>query len=88
MPQAHIWHKAGRTQSPDAQLDYLHRRNALLFVRKRGTPLQVVTAFMMHAFVYAPLFLIRDPKRLTRVVPALRARIWHTRNQPRERPLN
>jgi len=88
VPQSHIWHKAARSQSPDAQFDYLYRRNALLFVRKRGTMLQAVTAFLMHAFVYAPLYLIRNPKRLTRVVPALRALFWHTRNQPKERPLN
>ena len=88
VPQSHIWHKAARSQAPDASFDYLYRRNALLFVRKRGTLAQVVTAFLMHAFVYAPLYLLRNPKRLTRIVPALRALIWHTRNQPRERPLH
>ncbi len=88
VPQSHIWHKAERSQSPDAQFDYLYRRNALLFVRKRGTLLQAVTAFLMHAFVYAPLYLLRNPTRLRRVLPALRALVWHTRNQPKERPLN
>ena len=88
VPQSHIWHKAARSQAPDASFDYLYRRNALLFVRKRGTLAQVVTAFLVHAFVYAPLYLLRNPRRLTRVVPALRALIWHTRNQPKERPLN
>ncbi len=87
VPQSHIWHKASRSQSPDARFDYLYQRNALLFVRKRGTPLQAVTAFLMHAFVYAPLYFLRNPRRLARVVPALRALIWHTRNQPKGRPL-
>ena len=87
VPQSHIWHKASRSQSPDARFDYLYRRNALLFVRKRGTALQVVTAFLMHAFVYAPLYFLRNPTRVARAVPALRALIWHTRNQPKERPL-
>ncbi len=85
-PQSLIWHKAERSQSPDARFDYLYRRNALLFVRKRGTPLQVVTAFLMHAFVYAPLYFLRNPTRLARALPALRALVWHTRNQPKERP--
>ena len=87
VPQSHIWHKASRSQSPDARFDYLYRRNALLFVRKRGTSLQAVTAFLMHAFVYAPLYFLRNPTRVARAVPALRALIWHTRNQPKERPL-
>lgn len=87
VPQAHIWHKASRSQSPDVRFDYLYRRNALLFVRKRGTPLQALTAFLMHAFVYAPLYFLRNPTRVARALPALRALFWHTRNQPRERPL-
>ena len=86
-PQSHIWHKALRSQFPDARFDYLYRRNALLFVRKRGTPLQVITAVLLHAFVYAPLYFLRNPTRVARVVPALRALIWHARNQPKERPL-
>ncbi|HEY5625424.1 MAG TPA: glycosyltransferase family 2 protein [Dehalococcoidia bacterium] len=87
VPQAHVWHKAARSQSPDSQFDFLYQRNALLFVRKRGTPLQAVTAFLMHVFVYAPLYFLRNPKRLARAVPAVRALVWHTRNQPKERPL-
>lgn len=87
VPQAHVWHKAARSRSPDAAFDYLYRRNALLFVRKRGTPLQVVTAVLMHALVYAPLYFLRNPRRIARAVPALRALVWHTRNQPKERPL-
>ena len=87
VPRARIWHKASRSQRPDARFDYLYRRNALLFVRKRGTPLQAATAFLMHAFVYAPAYFLRNPLRIARAVPALRALFWHTRNQPKERPL-
>ncbi|RLC59316.1 MAG: glycosyltransferase family 2 protein [Chloroflexi bacterium] len=87
VPQSHIWHKAARSQSPDARFDFLYQRNALLFVRKRGTPLQALTAILMHAFVYAPLYFLRNPTRIARAVPALRALIWHTCNQPKKRPL-
>jgi GT2 family glycosyltransferase len=88
VPRARIWHRASRSQRPDAGFHYLYRRNALLFVRKRGTPLQVATAFLMHALVYTPLYFIRHPHRITRAVPALRALFWHTRNQPKGRPLS
>lgn len=87
VPLARIWHKAARSQKPDAGFDYLYRRNALLFVRKRGTPLQAATAFLMHAFVYAPAYFVRNPRRIARAIPAIRALFWHTRNQAKERPL-
>ena len=87
VPLARIWHKAARSQKPDARFDYLYRRNALLFVRKRGTRLQAATAFLTHVFFYAPAYFVRNPTRIGRALPALKALFWHTRNQPRERPL-
>jgi GT2 family glycosyltransferase len=87
VPLSRIWHKAARSQRPDAGFDYLYRRNALLFVRKRGSALQALTAFLMHVFIYAPAYFVRNPTRIARVVPAIRALFWHTRNQPKERPI-
>jgi GT2 family glycosyltransferase len=86
-PQARIWHKAERSQSPDASFHYLYRRNALLFVRKRGSGPQKVTALLMHLFVYGPAYFARHPTRLGRAAAELKALFWHTRNQPRGRPL-
>lgn len=91
IPQSRIWHKAGRSQMPDARFHYLYRRNALLFVRKRGSSLQMATAIAMHAFVYAPLYFIKNPTKITRAAAEVRALFWHAnrhaRNQPKERPL-
>jgi GT2 family glycosyltransferase len=87
VPQSRIWHKAQRSRSPNARFHYLYRRNALLFVRKRGTPLQVATALGMHLFVYGPLYFAQHPRQIARAGAELRALVWHARNQPRERPL-
>lgn len=87
VPQSRIWHKAVRSRSPNARFHYLYRRNALLFVRKRGTPLQVGTALAMHLFVYGPAYFLKHPKQITRAGAELRALFWHARNQPKERPL-
>ncbi|MEX0682113.1 MAG: glycosyltransferase family 2 protein [Dehalococcoidia bacterium] len=87
VPLARIWHKASRSQKPDARFDYLYRRNALLFARKRGTRMQAVTAFLMHALFYAPAYFVRNPTRIGRAIPAIRALFWHTHNQPKGRSL-
>lgn len=87
VPQSRIWHKAERSRSPNARFHYLYRRNALLFVRKRGTPLQFITALAMNVFVYGPAYFIKHPRQITRAGAELRALVWHARNQPRERPL-
>lgn len=87
VPQSRIWHKAERSRSPNARFHYLYRRNALLFVRKRGTPMQVATALAMHIFVYGPLYFLQHPAQIARAGAELRALLWHARNQPKERPL-
>ncbi|MEX1158615.1 MAG: hypothetical protein WEC79_06780, partial [Thermomicrobiales bacterium] len=87
VPQSRIWHKAERVQKPSARFQYLFRRNAILFVRKRGTPLQFVTALFVQVFVHAPWYFARNPARLTRAAPELKALLWHARNRPKERPL-
>lgn len=87
VPQSRIWHKAQRSRTPNVRFHYLYRRNALLFVRKRGTPLQFATALAMNVFVYGPAYFLKHPKQITRAGAELRALFWHARNQPRERPL-
>lgn len=87
IPQARIWHKAERSQAPDMRFHYFYRRNALLFVRKRGSGLQLVTALAMHVLVYGPLYFIKHPTRIARAAAEVRALFWHTRNQPTQRPL-
>jgi GT2 family glycosyltransferase len=87
VPQSRIWHKADRSRSPDGRFHYLYRRNALLFVRKRGGGLKLATALAMHLFVYAPAYFITHPTRIARAAAELRALFWHARNQPKERPL-
>ncbi len=87
VPLAKIWHKAARSQSPGNDFYYLYRRNALLFVRKRGTALQLASAILLHLFVYAPRYFLRHPTRVARAAAELRALLWHISNQPRRRPL-
>lgn len=82
VPSARIWHKAARSQAPDAPFHYLYRRNALLFVRKRGSGLQKITALAMHLFVYGPMYFLRHPTHLGRAASELKALFWHARNQP------
>ena len=87
VPSARIWHKASRSQTPDARFHFLYRRNALLFVRKRGSKLQQVTALAMHLLVYGPAYFLRHPTRIGRGLAELKALVWHARNQPNHGPL-
>jgi GT2 family glycosyltransferase len=87
VPEARIWHKAARSRSPDAAFQYLYRRNALMYVRKRGTRLQLLTTVLMNVFVYAPLYFLRHPTKIGRAAAEARALMWHASNQPRQRPL-
>ena len=87
VPGARIWHKAARSQAPDPEFHYRYRRNALLFVRKRGTGLQFLCALLMHLFGYAPLYFLRHPTKIRRAAAEARALLWHASNQPKERPL-
>lgn len=82
VPPARIWHKAERSRSPDARFHYLYRRNALLFVRKRGGALRLASALLMHLFVYAPAYFLRHPTHVSRALAELRALFWHAGNQP------
>jgi len=87
VPNARVWHVAERSQHPDAAFHYLYRRNALLFVRKRGSRLQMATAMAMHVLVYGPLYFLRHPWKFARAAAEAKALIWHARNQPPHRPL-
>ena len=86
MPGAKIWHKAARVQSPDSRYYFLFRRNALMFVRKRGTPLHVVTALLTHIFFYGPRYFLTHPAKIARVPAELKALLWHASNQQPRRP--
>jgi len=87
IPAARIWHKAARVQSPTTRYYFLFRRNALMFVRKRGTPLHVLTALLTHIFFYGPRYFLTHPTKISRLPAELMALFWHGSNQPRRRPL-
>ena len=64
VPTARIWHKAATVAGARRPLTTTFiRRNALLFVRKRGSPLQRGTALAMHLFVYGPRVLPHGTRR-------------------------
>jgi hypothetical protein len=87
VPDARIWHKAARVQSPTNEYNFLFRRNALMFVRKRGTPLHVVTALLTHVFFYGPRYFLTHPTKIARAPAELKALFWHASNQQPKRPL-
>jgi GT2 family glycosyltransferase len=86
IPDARIWHKAARVQSPTNQYYFLYRRNALMFVRKRGTPLHVIVALLMHVFVYGPRYFLTHPGKIGRAPAELKALLQQTSNQQPRRP--
>lgn len=77
VPSARVWHKAARSQSPDSDYYYLFRRNALLFLRKRKSPLHLLTAVALYLFVFGPFYLIRHPGAIRRLPAEARALFWH-----------
>jgi GT2 family glycosyltransferase len=87
VPAAKVWHKAARSQEASDEFNYRYRRNALMFVRKRGGPLKLATALAAQAFYYAPLYFIHHPNRLGRAFAEIRAVLWHLSNRVRRRPL-
>jgi len=87
VPGAKIWHKAARVQSPTNEYNFLFRRNALMFVRKRGTPLHVATALLTHIFFYGPRYFLTHPTKIARAPAELKALLWHASNQQPRRPL-
>jgi GT2 family glycosyltransferase len=77
VPTARVWHKAARAQAPDSDYYYLFRRNALLFLRKRKSPLHLLSAVSLYLFVFGPFYLIRHPRAMRRLSAEARAFFWH-----------
>ncbi len=77
VPNARIWHKAARSQAPDAQYYYLFRRNALLFLRKRKSRLHLLSAVILYLFLFGPYYLITHPGAIRRAPAEARALFWH-----------
>jgi GT2 family glycosyltransferase len=87
VPEARVWHKAERSKRASDSFNYHYRRNALMFVRKRGGALHLATALAAQAFYYAPMYFIKNPARIGRAIAEVRAVAWHTSNRVRRRPL-
>jgi len=86
IPDARIWHKAARVQSPTNQYYFLYRRNALMFVRKRGTPVHRIVAVLVHIFIYGPRYFLTHPGKIGRLPAELKALRHQTSNQQPRRP--
>ncbi|MBI1886454.1 MAG: glycosyltransferase family 2 protein [Chloroflexi bacterium] len=76
-PAAKVWHKAARSQAPDSDFYFLFRRNAFLFLRKRKSPLHLLSALFLYLFAFGPFYLIRHPGAIRRVPGEARALLWH-----------
>lgn len=87
VPGAKVWHKAARVQSPSNKYYFLFRRNALMFVRKRGTALHLVSAILAHVLFYGPRYFLTHPSKIARAPAELKALLWHASNQQPRRPL-
>ncbi len=86
IPDARIWHKAARVQSPTNEYYFLYRRNALMFVRKRGSPLHRVLALLVHVFFYGPRYFLTHPGKIGRAPAELKALLSDASNQQPRRP--
>lgn len=87
VPNSKIWHKAARAQAPTSRYYFLFRRNALMFVRKRGTPLHLATALLTHIFFFAPRYFLTHPGKIGRAPAELKALLSFASNQQPRRPL-
>jgi GT2 family glycosyltransferase len=87
VPEARVWHKAERSREASDAFNFHYRRNALMFMRKRGGRLRFATALAVQALYYAPLYFIRHPTRIGRAFSELKAVFWHLSNRVRRRPL-
>ncbi|TMB68238.1 MAG: glycosyltransferase family 2 protein [Chloroflexi bacterium] len=86
IPEAKIWHKAARVQSPTNEYHFLYRRNALMFVRKRGTPVHRIVALLIHIFFYGPRYFLMHPGKIGRAPAELKALLHQASNQQPRRP--
>lgn len=77
VPSSRVWHKAARSRQPDSGYYYLYRRNALLFLRKRKTPLHVFSALAFYLLVSGPFYLLTHPKAIRRLPAEAGAVLWH-----------
>jgi len=87
VPEAKVWHRAERSTRASDEFNFHYRRNALMFVRKRGGALHLATALAAQMLYYAPLYFIKNPTRIGRAIAEARALLWHTSNRVRRRPL-
>ena len=85
VPAARVWHKSARSQAPDSDYYYLFRRNALLFLRKRKSPLHLLSAVTLYLFVFGPFYLLRHPRAIRRLPAETRALLWHLTSLIRRR---
>lgn len=85
VPSARIWQKSAGSFTHPADRNFLFRRNAFLFLRKRKRAYHLVTATLFHLFVLAPLHLVRHPAALGRLITEGRVLLWHLTNRVRQR---
>jgi len=79
VPTAHAWHRGASSFSP-SRYHFYYRRGVFMFLRKRATPLHLLTAILYHVLVLAPLFLLKNPAQAGRLAIEARALLWHLRN--------
>lgn len=77
VPTAVIWHRGVESSTASPRYRYLFRRNAFLFLRKRGRPYHLLTAALYHLLVLGPWFLLRHPLGLPRLAVEAKALLWH-----------
>jgi hypothetical protein len=84
VPSARIWHRGSRSWAT-REYQYLFRRSALLFLRKRKSPLHLLSAVTLYLFVFGPFYLMRHPRAIRRLPREARAFFWHLKSLVRRR---
>jgi len=80
VPTARAWHR-GISSFSLSRYRFYYRRGAFMFLRKRASPLHVLSALLYHLLVLAPLYVLRRPWDLGRLAVEARALLWHLRHR-------
>jgi GT2 family glycosyltransferase len=87
VPTARAWHR-GSSSFSRSRYWFYYRRGAIMFLRKRARPVQLVTALLYHVLVLAPFYVLRRPWGLGRLLVEGRAILWHLGRRVAKRPFH
>jgi GT2 family glycosyltransferase len=84
VPSARIWHRGAGSFRDDSRRRFLFRRNAFLFLRKRRRMYHLVSAILYQVLVLVPLYVIRRPREIGRLLAEAKGLLWHLTHRERD----